>query len=656
MKKITKTIQSAALAFVLAAAALPLTGAPALAAAPPAASPRVPQVSGLPEIGAVCAGTVSTRISRAAAAFPPPDKPGAYYYNLLTAQERQAYDVMYGEAEALDTTTYGAFPNTITMASYKRAYTAFYYDNPQFFWLAPMFPYQTDGYTTLIAAARLLSIYYTTPYVDPDSGVTYDYGVADTGLIAKKQSELDAAAAKFPGVTAGMTDAQKVRIIHDKLVTQVGYDDTVYTDSEYEIHTIYGAMVNKSCVCDGFAFTLSYLLNSMGIDCYLVRGNAYVSGFPEAHAWNLLSLNGAWYDMDATWDENLYDPSYTVPYTYFCNPTSYMSSDYYRYRHVRETGVFTQALPTATAIKNDADFRLSDADFSVSAGGVLTRYNGVGGNVAVPVSAGGTAITAVGDYAFYQYGLTLTPPGPTEPPDAMIVSVALPAGLKSVGSNAFGYNPNLGIVDIPASVANIGAAAFANSPGVSVRGYAGSYAQTYANANGITFIPLSATAISVTGLVLSYDPANETTVQLMQNGTVVYPAVIPAAGGTGQVSQRFTFSGVAPGTYTLIVTKRAHAKYTLNNLAVGDADIDLTMDSRPAISKITLPCGDIDGDGSVTARDLSTLLAVGNYSKYVSVATNPSADLDGDGMITSRDLSILLGTNNYSKGPVSVNY
>ena len=63
--------------------------------------------------------------------------------------------------------------------------------------------------------------------------------------------------------------------------------------------------------------------------------------------------------------------------------------------------------------------------------------------------------------------------------------------LKSIGKNAFKKCPNLKSITIPASVTEIGDGAFADCTDLTISGYAGSYAETYAKANGITFVDLS---------------------------------------------------------------------------------------------------------------------------------------------------------------------
>ena len=163
--------------------------------------------------------------------------------------------------------------------------------------------------------------------------------------------------------------------------------------------------------------------------------------------------------------------------------------------------------------------------------------------------------------------------------------------------------------------------------------------------------------VAVSGKITSYNPNNPTTVQLMQGGTEKYSTTIKAATGSGQVTQNFTLAGVLPGTYDLVVTKSAHLKYTVKNVTVGNAPLDLTKHSNAAISTITLLCGDIDGDGWIDFSDYQELQKSTNYGKQNSaVGVNKIADLDGDTWIDFSDYQILLSSQHYGGSTVSVNF
>lgn len=68
--------------------------------------------------------------------------------------------------------------------------------------------------------------------------------------------------------------------------------------------------------------------------------------------------------------------------------------------------------------------------------------------------------------------------------------VAIPSGVTTIDQNAFAWCTSLSEVTIPASVTNMSDSAFANCDSLSIKGYNGTYAQTYAKAHNIPFVSL----------------------------------------------------------------------------------------------------------------------------------------------------------------------
>ena len=162
----------------------------------------------------------------------------------------------------------------------------------------------------------------------------------------------------------------------------------------------------------------------------------------------------------------------------------------------------------------------------------------------------------------------------------------------------------------------------------------------------------AASGVTVTGFVNSYNPGQEATVQLLPDGGgAPLEIAVSSRAGSGQSTQAFSFENVAPGTYTLVVTKPCHTSFTLHSLVVGTEPVDLSQDSRDNVKTITLLCGDISGDGMVNDGDLAILWLASNYNKSASdPGVNELCDLNNDGMINDSDLAILWLASNYNKG------
>lgn len=69
-------------------------------------------------------------------------------------------------------------------------------------------------------------------------------------------------------------------------------------------YSIYGALINKTCVCEGYAKAFKYLANQAGYECEMLQGvGINSSGKKENHAWNAVKLKDTWYLVDCTWDD-----------------------------------------------------------------------------------------------------------------------------------------------------------------------------------------------------------------------------------------------------------------------------------------------------------------------------------------------------------------
>ena len=93
----------------------------------------------------------------------------------------------------------------------------------------------------------------------------------------------------------------QIKTVHDYLVNNLEYDTTL---SNSNIYNLYGALVNKKTVCEGYARAFKSMMDDLGITCVIVCGTGVnSSGKTETHAWNYINLDGNWYAIDVTWDD-----------------------------------------------------------------------------------------------------------------------------------------------------------------------------------------------------------------------------------------------------------------------------------------------------------------------------------------------------------------
>lgn len=107
------------------------------------------------------------------------------------------------------------------------------------------------------------------------------------------------------------TDYDTIQRVHDYLIKNFEYDKkTIYIN-----HTDIDGFKDNQMVCSGYSLAAYYLLNAAGVHTRVITGYGG-SGAPNEsnHMWNMVELDGEWYNMDITWD----DSNKEIPtYNYF---------------------------------------------------------------------------------------------------------------------------------------------------------------------------------------------------------------------------------------------------------------------------------------------------------------------------------------------------
>ena len=149
----------------------------------------------------------------------------------------------------------------------------------------------TEDYVKVLETVRceqLMLFYLQNRYAgDFDSTVqtyemnfSYKYSIKEVNIMLM---ETEKAAKEIMTLTdPSMSDYEKLKIFHDYLVLNVeSSTDDPTADS------IYGALVNKKALCEGYAKAFSYLCNLAGIENMIVTGYTDVD-----HMWNMVKLEG----------------------------------------------------------------------------------------------------------------------------------------------------------------------------------------------------------------------------------------------------------------------------------------------------------------------------------------------------------------------------
>ena len=132
------------------------------------------------------------------------------------------------------------------------------------------------------------------------------------------------------------SDYDVICAVYDYICANVSYDYDNLDDSEYLLkYTAYAAMINKTAVCQGYSALMYRMLQQKNIDCRLIPGSN--------HAWNIVAIDGVYYNADSTWDAGR-DPK---NYAYFlCGDSDfaehtryseYSTEEFYRLYPMAET-------------------------------------------------------------------------------------------------------------------------------------------------------------------------------------------------------------------------------------------------------------------------------------------------------------------------------
>lgn len=118
--------------------------------------------------------------------------------------------------------------------------------------------------------------------------------------------------------TTGMSLYQTQKYIYDKLI-----NNCTYQEEGPHTGTVYGALVLGKARCEGYSQALSMALRMAGMDCMVLTGEASASAGEntaaktERHAWNMVGIDGDFYQLDATWDDPDNAFSFDCAYAYF---------------------------------------------------------------------------------------------------------------------------------------------------------------------------------------------------------------------------------------------------------------------------------------------------------------------------------------------------
>ncbi len=200
------------------------------------------------------------------------------YYAMLEADMQQIYSQIYANALSLTASFTPVTP--VSVSQLKTVFEAVYNDHPELFWL-------DTGYSCkYLRSGRCAEI---------------------TLKFNETVNDLEQARAAFEGAAGSVivqaqslgSQYDKEKYVHDALMGLAEYDLSSPMNQ-----SAYSALVDGRSVCAGYARAFQYMMQQLGIPCYYCTGYA-----GEDHAWNIVKLDGTYYNVDVTWDDTE-EPTY----------------------------------------------------------------------------------------------------------------------------------------------------------------------------------------------------------------------------------------------------------------------------------------------------------------------------------------------------------
>lgn len=217
-----------------------------------------------------------------------------YQYNNMTADQKKVYARLKTAAVSYQNSVDVSDLN-FTVEEAIALIRRFAADHPQYFWISD---HVSASYNSATNKATTCIMLYS------DGTVTDDVKTgksADRAKINARKAEVEAKVKQIVSkIGTSWSDYDKEKYIHDYLVDTIKYNQAVAANpiTDGNVHQAldaYGALIGKSAVCEGYAKAFQYLCYTVGLNANQVYG--------VEHEWNVVKLDGEWYQIDVTWDD-----------------------------------------------------------------------------------------------------------------------------------------------------------------------------------------------------------------------------------------------------------------------------------------------------------------------------------------------------------------
>lgn len=96
---------------------------------------------------------------------------------------------------------------------------------------------------------------------------------------------------------SGLTPMEKAQNVHDYLCMTVSFDKS------YSAYTAHDALFTGKGVCQAYANAFEAIMDAAGVETDFIGGVGAGENGIELHAWNRCLVDGKYYYVDSTWDD-----------------------------------------------------------------------------------------------------------------------------------------------------------------------------------------------------------------------------------------------------------------------------------------------------------------------------------------------------------------
>ena len=212
-----------------------------------------------------------------------------YYYHTLSEDAQIAYTLILN---AVDTHPEEIEIPPLDDTEFSAMFQALSYDNPSLLCM------ENESHIVMRGAKA----YFVPQYV------------TDAATCRRQTDDLLEKAREIVAQADSLPDAYDQELYFHDYICQ----NTTYLTQEDDGYTAYNALVEGRAVCEGYSRALQLLLDMVGVPNYLATGvGVDDNGSREGHMWNIVTIGGSNYHVDATWDDLDAEDIHHYAHTYF---------------------------------------------------------------------------------------------------------------------------------------------------------------------------------------------------------------------------------------------------------------------------------------------------------------------------------------------------